>query len=59
MLELQNIIYYEMSKLKLLSNLIVGYDIMHEHDNQRDLWSPLTGAFNEYMVQSYIAIMGD
>jgi len=32
---------------------------MHEHDNQRDLWPPLTGAFFECKTQSNVAIMRD
>jgi len=49
----------KMSRLKLWSDLMVWNDIMHEHDNHRDLLPPLTGAFYESKTQSNVAIMRD
>ena len=33
------------------------YDIMHEHDNQRDTLPPLQGAFLECRMYRYVAII--
>jgi len=33
------------------------YDIMHEHDNHRDTWPPLSGAFLECKTYRYVAII--
>jgi len=31
------------------------YDIMHEHDYQKDMRPSLPGAFKEYKMHSYVA----
>ena len=33
------------------------YDIMHEHDNQRDACPPLPGAFSGCKTHRYVAII--
>jgi hypothetical protein len=33
------------------------YDIMHEHVDQRDMWPPLPGTFEECKTHRYVAII--
>jgi len=48
-----------MSKLKLWSDFMSRYDIVHEHDNHKDAWPLLPAAFLECKMRGYVAIMRD